>query len=323
MNIFKPFQNLTTKCNQSYNMEEFGLSEANFNTILNVFRKFDQIDSIKIYGSRAKGNFSKGSDIDLCLIGEKIDFSLLRKIESALEELLIPYKFDLSLYHTIDNQDLIEHINRVGKIFYSKNIIKNIIFDFGGVLVDWNPRYLYQSVFNDDANMEFFLKNICHDQWNVEQDGGRSLAEGTQILLDKHPEYSDLIKMYYDQWEVMLHSDIPQTVEILHQLKPHYHLYGLTNWSAETFPIAFNRYSFFSEFDGIVVSGDEKLIKPDPKIFELILDRYHLNAEETIFIDDNINNINQAKTMGFNVIHFINSKQLKNDLNALLNKQEK
>lgn len=193
-------------------------------------------------------------------------------------------------------------------------LIKNIIFDFGGVLVDWNPRYLYQSVFNDDDKMEFFLKNICHDQWNVEQDRGRSLAEGTQILLDKHPEYSDLIKMYYDQWEIMLHSDIPQTVEILHQLKPHYHLYGLTNWSGETFPIAYKRYSFFKEFEGIVVSGDEKLIKPDPKIFELILERYNLKPEESLFIDDNIHNINQANLMGFHTIHFMDSEQLRKEL---------
>lgn len=197
-------------------------------------------------------------------------------------------------------------------------VLKNIIFDFGGVLVDWNPRYLYKSIFNDDAKMEYFLTNICHDAWNVEQDRGRSLAEGTQILLEKYPEYSTQIKMYYEQWEVMLHSDIPQTVDILHQLKPHYRLFGLTNWSAETFPIAYQRYSFFKEFEGIVVSGVEKLIKPDPKIFRLILERYHLKAEESLFIDDNINNINQANSMGFHTIHFLNPAQLKLDLAKMI-----
>jgi 2-haloacid dehalogenase len=198
--------------------------------------------------------------------------------------------------------------------------IKNIIFDFGGVLVDWNPRYLYKSAFNEDEKMEWFLKNICTDEWNVEQDRGRSLADGTQLLLDKHPEYSDLIKMYYEQWEVMLRSDIPETVKLLYQLKPHYHLYGLTNWSSETFPIAYKRYSFFNEFEGIVVSGDEKRIKPDPKIFELILERYNLKTEETLFIDDNIHNINQANLMGFNTIHFLNPEQLRMDLNILISK---
>lgn len=196
-------------------------------------------------------------------------------------------------------------------------LIKNIIFDFGGVLVDWNPRYLYKSVFNDDEKMAYFLHNICHDAWNLEQDRGRSLAEGTQILLDQHPEYSDLIKMFYDQWETMLHSDIPETVALLYQLKPHYHLYGLTNWSGETFPIAYKRYSFFKEFEGIVVSGDEKLIKPDPRIFQLILDRYNLVPEESLFIDDNLNNINQAKRMGFHAIHFLNPTQLSMELNEL------
>lgn len=181
--------------------------------------------------------------------------------------------------------------------------IKNIIFDFGGVLVDWNPRYLYRNIFNNDEKMEFFLKNICTDEWNILQDKGRSLEDGTNVLLEKFPEYNDMIKLYYDKWEVMLKSDIKDNVEVLYNLKGKYKLLGLTNWSAETFPIALARYPFFKEFEGIVVSGEEKMIKPNKDIFNVLLERYNINAEESLFIDDNIANIKTANEMGFKTIH--------------------
>ena len=192
--------------------------------------------------------------------------------------------------------------------------IENIIFDFGGVLVDWNPRYLYRNYFQDESGMEHFLRHICTDEWNLEQDRGRSLADGTRLLLEKFPEYHSLIKLYYDQWEVMLHGDIPETVSLLYQLKEKYKLFGLTNWSAETIPVAYERFSFFKAFDGIVVSGEEKLIKPDKKLYHLLLDRYNLKAECTIFIDDNIKNIKAAEEIGLIAIHFENSSQLEAEL---------
>ena len=194
--------------------------------------------------------------------------------------------------------------------------IKNIIFDFGGVLIDWNPRYAYKTVFANPEDMEIFLRNVCNDAWNVEQDRGRTLEEGTELLQKKFPEHHELIQLFYDKWEVMLHSDMPETVDILYKVKPNYNLYGLTNWSAETFPIAYERYSFFKEFIGIVVSGAEKLIKPDERIFQVLLDRYNLNASESIFIDDNLNNIKTAQKMGFYVIHFTNAEALKEQLAA-------
>ncbi|HMC84449.1 MAG TPA: HAD-IA family hydrolase, partial [Chitinophagaceae bacterium] len=123
--------------------------------------------------------------------------------------------------------------------------------------------------------------------------------------------------LYYDQWEKMIKGDIPQNVALLSKLKEKYKLYGLTNWSAETFPIVFKRYSFFTLFDGIVISGEEKLIKPDKKIFELILERYHLEAKNSLFIDDNINNIQAAKEIGFATIHVQEKKDLKSQLYAL------
>lgn len=196
--------------------------------------------------------------------------------------------------------------------------IKNIVFDFGGVLVDWNPRHLYKSHFHNTDEMEYFLKNICTDEWNIEQDRGRPLAEATLELQKKFPEYSDSIALFYGQWEVMLKDEIPGTVALLHQLKKKFVLYGLTNWSAETIDIAYRRFAFFKEFQGIVVSGTEKLIKPDKRIFQLLLDRYFINAEESIFIDDNLNNILAARELGFTAVHFLNPEQLEADLEAIL-----
>ncbi len=192
--------------------------------------------------------------------------------------------------------------------------LKNVVFDFGGVLVDWNPRHLYRGVFRDEQAMEHFLANICTDEWNVEQDRGRPLAEGTKLLQQQFPEYHDLIAMYYDQWDTMLRSDIRETVALLHRLKKKYHLYGLTNWSAETIPVAFSRYPFFSEFEGIVVSGEEKLIKPDKAIFRVLLDRYGIKASESLFIDDNLKNVKAAEEMGFHAIHFTSPGQLEQQL---------
>jgi len=196
--------------------------------------------------------------------------------------------------------------------------IKNIIFDFGGVLMDWDPRYFFKTYFNDDEKMEWFLKNIAIDEWNIEQDRGRTLKEGTEILIEKHPDWEKEIRAYYDNWPVMLKSDIPKNVEILKKLEGKFQLYGLTNWSAETFPIALDNYDFFQLFeDKIVVSGTEKLIKPGREIFELLLKRYDLKAEESVFIDDNIKNIETAKTLGFQVVHIKPQTDLGDELKNL------
>lgn len=197
--------------------------------------------------------------------------------------------------------------------------IKNIVFDFGGVLMDWNPRYFFKDYFNDDEKMEYFLENIAQDEWNIEQDRGRSLSEGTEIQVKKFPEWEKEIRAFYDNWTVMLKSDIPQNVDILRKLKKtDYQLFGLTNWSAETFPYALENYDFFQLFDGkIVVSGTEKLIKPDPKIWYVLLERYNIHAEESIFIDDNLKNIEMAQSLGFKTIHVQPDTNLKEELSHL------
>ncbi|CAD0225523.1 HAD family phosphatase [Chryseobacterium sp. D764] len=194
--------------------------------------------------------------------------------------------------------------------------IKNIIFDFGGVLMDWNPRYFFKDYFNDNEKMEFFLEHIAQDEWNVEQDRGRSLAEGTEIQVKKFPEWEKEIRAFYDNWPVMLKSDIPQNVEVLRKLKnTDYNLFGLTNWSEETFPYALENYDFFQIFEGkIVVSGTEKLIKPDPKIWHVLLDRYNIKAEESVFIDDNAKNIEMAQSLGFITVQVTSDTNLEQEL---------
>jgi 2-haloacid dehalogenase len=194
--------------------------------------------------------------------------------------------------------------------------IKNIIFDFGDVLLDWNPRYLYEQHFTDKCEMNYFLKNICNDDWNREQDRGRSFAEAVQILQEEFPEYREQIAMYNDCWDTMLRSDIPGTVEILSQISKTHKVFGLTNWSAEKIKVAYERYGFFKQFDGIIVSGEEKLIKPDPRIYELLLQRFGIKAEESLFIDDNPVNVEAAKKVGIYAIQFMDSHSLKEVLKS-------
>ena len=200
-------------------------------------------------------------------------------------------------------------------------MIKNIIFDFGGVLLDWNPRYLYKSYFNNDEEMEHFLADICNGEWNIKQDAGRPFAEAVKELQAKFPEYAEAIQMYDDDWEKMLKCELPESIDLLKELKSMgYGIYGLTNWSAEKIGYAFANYSFFSLFDGIVVSGVEKVVKPDRKIYEILLERYSLKPGECVFIDDNQDNVDMAKVLGINAIRFDNIGNVKEHLETLLNK---
>ncbi len=184
-------------------------------------------------------------------------------------------------------------------------MIKDVVFDFGGVLMDWNPRYFYRTYFKDEKQMEYFLSHICNDEWNAEQDRGRSFEEGVRLLQAQYPQYAEPIRLYKDKWGCMLKGEFPRSVDLLKRLKGQgYGIYGLTNWSAETIPLAYSRYDFFALFDGIVVSGEEKIIKPDPRIFEILLERYHLTAGDTLFIDDSRDNIEAAARLGFQTILF-------------------
>jgi 2-haloacid dehalogenase len=192
--------------------------------------------------------------------------------------------------------------------------IKNIIFDLGGVLIDWNPEYVYLEVFEGDRKkMQWFFDKICTMDWNENQDAGYSLQLATEERVKMFPQYEDWIRMYYGRWEEMLGDSIEETVVILNQLlkKPDYKVVALTNWSAETFPVALERFEFLHRFEGIVVSGTEKTRKPFPKIYQLTLDRFGFKPEESLFIDDNLRNIEAATTMGIKTIHFKNPEDLK------------
>lgn len=189
---------------------------------------------------------------------------------------------------------------------------KAIIFDLGNVLVDWNPDYLFRKIITDADKRQYFLTHICNLHWNELQDGGRTIAEGTAELLAQHPEWEEQIRAYYDRWPEMFNGPIEGTVEIFRQLKAQerYKFYALTNWSAELFPIALEIFPFFHWFDGRVVSGEEGMRKPDPTFFQLLLDRYGLQASEVLFIDDNLRNVMAAEAMAIDSICFENPQQL-------------
>jgi len=191
-----------------------------------------------------------------------------------------------------------------------------VIFDFGGVLVDWNPRYLYRKLFGDDAaGMEQFLAEVCNNEWNLQQDAGRPFAEAVTELSARYPAQADLIRAYHERWEEMLVDAISGSIAILRELKDAGHrLYGLTNWSHETFPFALARFAFFAWFDGIVVSGEERLVKPDPRLFMRLLERYRVDPRGAVFIDDNRPNVDAAIALGMHGIQFRSPDQLRAEL---------
>ncbi|MFN0035448.1 MAG: HAD family hydrolase [Saprospiraceae bacterium] len=188
-----------------------------------------------------------------------------------------------------------------------------IIFDLGGVLIDWNPEYVFREVIPDAERRQFFFENICTHEWNVEQDAGRTLAAATELLVNQYPAWESEIRTYYDRWEDMLGGPIPDTVELLRELRDQgkYRLLALTNWSGETFPVALARYDFLHWFEGIVVSGDEKTRKPFPDIYHILLNRYAVNPAEAVFIDDSLKNVQGAEAVGIRGIHFQNADALR------------
>jgi 2-haloacid dehalogenase len=197
--------------------------------------------------------------------------------------------------------------------------INTVVFDLGGVLVDWNPDYLYRDIFPDEEERRWFLSTVTTLDWNEEQDAGRSLKEGTDYLVRKFPEHERSIRAYYERWEEMLGGPIHDTVEIFRHLKEHTNvrLYALTNWSAETFPIALELYEFLHWFDGRLVSGEEKVRKPSPEIYQLLMRRFDIDPSKAIYVDDNLRNVLPAREMGFHGIHFQSPGQFKKELQQL------
>jgi 2-haloacid dehalogenase len=198
--------------------------------------------------------------------------------------------------------------------------IDTIVFDLGGVLVDWNPDYVFKDVFEKEEDMRWFYQNICTADWNEEQDAGRTLHDATEELVKKFPEHEKNIRTYYGRWEDMLGGPIQGTVDILNHLKHKsgYRLFALTNWSAETFPIALQRYDFLHWFHGRLVSGEEKMRKPFKEIYELLIKRFNIDPSRAIYIDDNFRNLIPAKELGFHTVHFQSPGQFKKELKNFL-----
>jgi 2-haloacid dehalogenase len=194
--------------------------------------------------------------------------------------------------------------------------IKAIVFDYGGVLLDWDPRNLYRRYFpNNPEALEHFLAETNFMEWNAQQDKGRSLKEGIALLANQHPQHAHLIYAFHDHWEETILGPIPETVEILKRLKQKgYPLYGLSNWSAETFQITRKKFDFFDIFDDMVISGEVNMIKPEPEIFNLLLKKIGLPASECLLIDDSDKNISAAQKIGFQTIHFKSASQLRSEL---------
>jgi len=178
---------------------------------------------------------------------------------------------------------------------------------------------MYHTIFSDEEEMKHFLANVATSDWNEEQDAGRTLQEGTEILVQQFPEHESNIRAFYSRWDEMLGDALWDTVEIFKELKESgkYKLYALTNWSAETFPIALERFDFLNWFDGIVVSGAEKMRKPAPEFYQLLLDRYYVKPDEALFIDDNHRNILAAEKIGISSIHFISAEKLREKLSEM------
>jgi len=197
--------------------------------------------------------------------------------------------------------------------------IDTVVFDLGGVLIDWNPRYLYRKIFTTEDEITWFMTNICTSEWNDLQDAGRSFAEATEELVKKHPDHEVPIRAWYGRFPETISGAIQPTVDVLSRIrqKKAHRLYALTNWSAESFPWALDNFEFLHWFEGIVVSGKEKTRKPFPDIYEILLTRYSIDPARAVFIDDNIKNIKAANEAGLHAIHFTSAADLEKELRRL------
>jgi 2-haloacid dehalogenase len=197
--------------------------------------------------------------------------------------------------------------------------IDTIIWDLGGVLIDWQPSYVFDNDYFDSAEKRnYFFQQVCTSDWNENQDAGYPIAQATADKIAEHPEWESAIRDFYGRWEEMLGGPIQDTVNIFQELRSteKFKFYALTNWSAETFPVALERYDFLHWFDGRVVSGEEKTRKPFADFYQILLDRYQIDPATALFIDDNLRNIRAAEALNIPSIHFHDPRQLRKELDA-------
>jgi 2-haloacid dehalogenase len=190
-----------------------------------------------------------------------------------------------------------------------------VVFDLGGVLIDWDPRHLYRQLLDDEAEIELFLETVCTTGWNAQMDAGRQFAEGVAELVAQYPDQEWLIRAYADRWEDMLAGEVPGTVEVLDDLaRAGVRLFALTNWSRETFPIARRRYPFLDRFMAVVISGDEGIAKPDPRLFQVLVDRHGVEPAAALLVDDSVANVEVAAALGFVTERFTSAEALRSRL---------
>lgn len=193
-----------------------------------------------------------------------------------------------------------------------------VIFDLGGVLLEWNPRHLYRKLFADEAAMEEFLATVCTTEWNERQDAGRTFADGVAELMPRHADKRALIEAFGARFGEMIPGAIEGSVAVLGELKERgVPVYGISNWSAETFPPQRERFAFLGWLDGLVISGEEGVIKPDPRIFRILLERYAIAPASAVFVDDVAKNAAAAAALGLHGIHFRSPQQLRAELVAV------
>ena len=193
-----------------------------------------------------------------------------------------------------------------------------VVFDLGGVLVDWDPRYLFRRLLPDDAAVEAFLADVCSPEWNAAQDAGRSWAEAVREASERFPEHAELVAAYDERWWETIGGQIDGTVEVLDELRRRgVGLFAITNWSAEKFDLTFPRFDWLAWFDGIVVSGYERIVKPDPRIFQLLVDRHGVDPRAAVYVDDVPANVEAARAIGMTGLVFTTPEQLRADLGEL------
>lgn len=195
--------------------------------------------------------------------------------------------------------------------------INTIVYDIGNVLIDWDPRHLYRQLIEEEAEMDRFLNNVCHYKWNLEQDRGRLWADAIAEKIKEFPEHERLIRAYDERWTDMVSGPIPGSVEILMELRKHYPLYAITNFSREKWDVATKNFPFLNVFKGVTVSADVKLLKPDHAIYQHFLETFKLDPATLLFIDDRAENVEAAIQCGFNAVQFTCADKLKSDLKDL------
>ena len=193
------------------------------------------------------------------------------------------------------------------------------LFDLGGVFFDWDPKFFFTKIISDKEEMDFFLTKVCNDEWNLAQDSGRSIEDGEKDIIRKFPQYENLIKLYYPNHRKMIKGTFQSSIDILIKLKQdNYECFVLSNWSSETFIDIPKEFKFMENFDGLLISGEDKLVKPDPKIYLLAIDRFNLDPQNTVFIDDKLVNIEAAKKLGFKTIHLTNPNTIEVEINKFI-----